>query len=58
MAVGARALATTGARLTLGPGADERQVRRLVLLRFYGRELGEERAAAIFDAIEARRTSR
>ncbi len=58
MSVGARALATAGARMTLGDDATDHDVRRLVFLRFYGRELGEPRALAIFDAIEARRAHR
>jgi hypothetical protein len=58
MSMGARALAYAGARAQLGPDASDADVRRLVFLRFYGRELGKERAAAIFDAIEARRAAR
>ena len=57
MSVGARQIAAAGARAELGPDASERDVRRMVFLRFYGRELGHERAGAIFDAIEARRAA-
>lgn len=58
MSTGARALATSGEGMALGPDASGRDVRRLVFLRFYGRELGETRALAIFEAIEARRAAR
>lgn len=55
MSVGARQLVEAGARMALGADATDRDVRRLAFLRFYGRELGEDRARALFDAMEARR---
>ena len=57
MSVGARAMAHAGVRAQLGPDASDREVRRLVFVRFYGRELGKARAEAIFDAIEAKRAA-
>lgn len=58
MSMGARAMAMAGARAQLGPQASDEAVRRLVFLRFYGRELGRERTEAIFDAMEIRRSAR
>ena len=58
MSMGARAVAAAGARAQLGPDASDEAVRRLVFLRFYGRELGMQRAEAIFDAMEVRRSAR
>jgi hypothetical protein len=58
MSVGARQLAEAGVRMALGPDASDRDVKREVFLRFYGRELGRERALAIFDAIETKRGAR
>jgi len=58
MSVGARRLAEAGVRMVLGPDASELEVRREVFLRFYDRELGRERALAIFEAIEANRAAR
>jgi len=55
MSVAARYLAEAGVRAELGPEATESEVRRAVFVRFYGRELGRERAERVVDAIEARR---
>jgi hypothetical protein len=54
MSVAARQLAAAGVRTELGPEATDRDVRRAVFLRFYGGELGPEKAGRIFDTIEAR----
>jgi hypothetical protein len=58
MSVGARRLVEAGVRMALGPDASESDVRREVFLRFYGRELGRERALTIFDAMETKRAAR
>ena len=58
MSMGARALVAAGIRAGRGPDATEVAVRRGVFLRFYGGELGPERAGAIFDAIERKGAAR
>lgn len=55
MSMAARRLVESSVRAALGPDAGEREVRRGVFLRFYGRDLGLERAVAMCDAMERRR---
>ena len=58
MSVAARRLVEDGVRAALGHDATDADVYRGVFLRFYGRELGRDRANAICDAIETRRRAR